>query len=276
LKQGYLYWVLKRSLTMTSWFRGYLKVVLASVLVLSVCLIGAGAQKKKKRSRRTTKPAAAKPVITNPQIAPPTASDTSGDVKIISTADQNNTETEQSTDSLHLQKSKSASPDQKEDMQQTITTLSNQVNRLTDKLTQMQEDDRYQLDMERLTRAEQRAEQIRSQLIDTQSKMADLDAKLEQIDYALKPENIDKAAQGMGTVHPEEARDSRKRQLENEKSRLQAQLKILETSKSRLEVSQANADAEVDNLRAKLQQKREQMDAAPTTAPTNDARPRKP
>ena len=54
-------------------------------------------------------------------------------------------------------------------MQQTITTLSNQVNKLNDKLSAMQDDDRYQRDMERLTRAEQRAEQIRSQLIDIQS-----------------------------------------------------------------------------------------------------------
>ena len=44
----------------------------------------------------------------------------------------------------------------------------------------MQEDDRYQLDMERLTRAEQRAEQLRSQLMDVQSKIADFEARLEQ------------------------------------------------------------------------------------------------
>ncbi len=48
-------------------------------------------------------------------------------------------------------------------MQQTINALSNQVNRLTDKLTQMQGNDRSLLDMERLTRAEQRSESLRSQ-----------------------------------------------------------------------------------------------------------------
>jgi chromosome segregation ATPase len=77
----------------------------------------------------------------------------------------------------------------------------------------------------------------------------------------------------MGTLRPEEVRESRKRQLENERSRLQAQLKILENGKNRLEVSSANADAEVDNLRAKLQQKRDQMDAAPASS---DTRPKKP
>jgi phage shock protein A len=50
----------------------------------------------------------------------------------------------------------------------------------------MQDDDRYQMDMERLTRAEQRAEQLRSQLMDVQAKIADFEAKLEQIDFALR------------------------------------------------------------------------------------------
>jgi hypothetical protein len=264
---------------MTAWFRSYTKPVLASLLILSICLVGAGAQKKKKRSRRTTKPAAAKPVITNPEIALPTEN---GDVKIISTADQNGVEADPTSEESQPKKSKTSgtSSESKEDIQQTLTTLSNQVNKLTDKLSQMQEDDRYQLDMERLTRAEQRAEQIRSQLIDTQGKIADLEAKLDQVEYSLKPENIERVTQGMGTLHPEEARDSRRKQLESEKSRLQAQLKILETSKNRLETSSANADAEVDSLRAKINQRRDQMDAAPSPSPTpspsNDTRPKKP
>ena len=257
---------------MTSWFRGYMKLLLTALLILSVSLVGAGAQKKKKRTRRSTKPAAPKPVITNPEIAPPTTGE--GDIKIISTANQNDPEQPNAT---QTKKPKSStSPDQKDEIQQSITTLSNQVNKLNDKLSQMQEDDRYQLDMERLTRAEQRAEQIRSQLIDTESKIADLQSRIEQVEYSLKPENIDKVATGMGTVHPEEARDSRRKQLENERTRLQAQLKILETSKSRLEVSQTNADAEVDSLRAKLEQRRAQMDANPPTATTNETRPKKP
>ena len=258
---------------MTCWFRGYAKLMFTGLLILCISLIGAGAQKKKRRTHRAAKPAAPKPVITNPTIAPPTASEATADgVQIISTADQGNETNTSEIPQPKKPKSTTPATEQKEDMQQTINALSNQVNRLTDKLTQMQEDDRYQLDMERLTRAEQRAEQIRSQLVDTQSKIADLESKLEQVDYALKPENIDRSAQGVGTVHPEEVRDSRRKQLESEKSRLVAQLKILETSKSRLEISQSNADSEVDSLRAKLEQRRAEMDATPAA----DARPKKP
>jgi uncharacterized phage infection (PIP) family protein YhgE len=260
----------------------YSKILITVCLILTVGLIESEAQtRKKKRTRRTAKPAVAKPVITNPPIAPPSttgAATTSGDVKIISTAESATTGTEPTEQPQGLKpKVTRPAPSDPQDMQETITNLSNQVNKLTDKLTQMQEDDRYQLDMERLTRAEQRAEQLRMQLVDVQSKIADLEAKLEQVEYALKPENIDRATQGFGTVHPEEARETRRRQLESERGRLRAQLKILETSQARLEVSVANADNEVDLLRAKLEQRRNQMDATPPPAPrTNTTTPRKP
>ena len=257
-------------------FRSYCKILISLSLILTFCLIEGEAQtRRKKRTRRTArKPAVVKPVITNPPIAPPaTASNVAtGDVKIISTADS--TATTEPTEPVQTKKPKATSTTAApEDMQETITNLSNQVNRLADKLSQMQEDDRYQLEMERLTRAEQRAEQLRMQLIDVQSKIADLEAKLEQVEYALKPENIERATQGFGTVHPEEARETRRRQLESERTRLKAQLKILQTSQVRLEVSCANADNEVDLLRAKLQQRRDQMDATP---PEKESKPKKP
>jgi chromosome segregation ATPase len=240
-------------------------------LIVSFCLVEGDAQTRRRKKRRRSVPAAPKPVITNPTIAPPDGTknpDESGDVKIISTAD--------STKESELQGSKTKvtapEPTEGEKTQQTISDLSKQVDRLNNKLTQMQEDDRYQLDMERLTRAEQRAEQLRSQLIDVQSKIADFESRLEQLEYALKPENIDRATQGYGTVHPEEARETRRRQLESERSRVQAQLRLTENSKTRLETAVENADAEVDLLRQKLNERRAQMDAAPVETP----KPKKP
>jgi hypothetical protein len=158
------------------------------------------------------------------------------------------------------------------EMKQTIDQLSNQVDRLNDKLTRMQENDRALIDMERLTRAEQRAENLRAQQVDVEGKLADLQAKLEGIEYMLRPENIERAA-GYGTVHPEEARDARRRQLENERSRVLAQVKILETSRARLATSVLTADAEVDNLRRKL----ENQQMLENTGSTNsEPQPRRP
>ena len=262
-------------------FRKYIKFLTAACLLVSFCLIEADAQtNRRRRTRRATRPAAPKPVITNPPIAPPTetgarpeATPAPGDVKIISTADATDETSQNQPTQTKKAKTTTASPEQQE-MQQTITTLSNQVNKLTDRLTQMQEDDRYQLDMERLTRAEQRAEQLRSQLIDIQAKIADFEAKLEQIDWVLRPENIETSTAGYGSTRPEAARDARRKQLEGERGRLIAQLKLAQTSRTRLEVAVGNADAEVDHLRMKLNQRREQMDNAPVNE--TPAKPRKP
>jgi chromosome segregation ATPase len=249
--------------------RNYIKFFVAAFLLVSFCLVEADAQTKKKRTtRRTTaKAPAPKPVITNPPIAPPTETATpANDVKIISTADASAEPAENqeaTTSASAAKKAPTEGNSNNTEMQKTINNLSDQVERLNDKLSQMNEDDRYHLDMERLTRAEQRAEQLRSQLIDTESKMADIESRLEGVEYALRPENIDRATQGYGSTRPEEARDARRKQLETERTRLKSQLALLQTSKSRLAVACTAADNEVDLLRAKLQQKRDQMDTQP-------------
>jgi len=254
--------------------RNYVKVLIAACLVVCFCLVEGDAQTRRKKRVRKAAPAAPKPVITNPPIAPPDSAQTTdqtGDVKIIS---EDGTK-DASSESLQGWKPKvtAPAPAEEDETQSTIKNLTNQVNRLNDKLTSMQEDDRYQLDMERLTRAEQRAEQLRSQLMDVQAKIADFESRLEQLDFALRPENIENSTAGYGSTRPEAAREARRKSLESERGRVQAQLKLAETSRARLEVAVANADLEVDNLRAKLEQRRAQMDAQPVEAP---AKPRKP
>jgi len=185
-------------------------------------------------------------------------------------------ETEQTTEGVQSKRNSGSTKSSSDaDMQQTINALSNQVDRLNDKLTQMQQNDRTLIDMERLTRAEQRAESLRAQQVDVESKLADLQSKLDQIEYQLRPENIERAA-GYGTTHPEEARDTRRRQLENERSRVLAQVKILETSRTRLETSVATADAEVDALRRKIETQQAPQDTSDTTSaePRSTRRPK--
>ena len=240
-------------------------VILA--VVLGLTLIDVNAQtRRKRRPRRVTR--VTRPVITNPAITPDgqTATD---ETKVLSTADDPTTE----PTPVETPKSKKKKPAAgEEDMQQTINALSNQVNRLNDKLTQMQTNERSLLDMERLTRAEQRSESLRAQQLETESKLADFHAQLDQVEYSLKPENIERAMAGYGTTRPEEAREARRRQLESERARLAIQIRILETSRTRLETAVANADAEVDMLRRRLQQ----SDPAPAVVDSQPARSEKP
>jgi len=233
--------------------------LLAVFVVISFCVVDASAQTRKKRRPRRVK----RPVITNPAIyEPATAAKTSpdataGEDKIISTADETPVETDPAAQKTSTA-AKSAS-----DQEEAINKLASQVDKLTDKLTQMEEKDDAKADMERLVRAEQRAEALRAQLIEVESKLADLQSRLEGVEYSLKPENIERVTQGAGTVHPEELRDARRRQLEGEKSRLQSQIRILEGSKTRLEPAISMADSEVDLLRARIQQQRERERAEP-------------
>jgi predicted nucleic acid-binding Zn-ribbon protein len=263
---------------MQSRFIRYSSLLLVILIGLSVCSIDADAQRRRKRrARRVRRPVVTRPIITNPAIAPAGSEQPSGadNERIISTADQSASETEQTEGAQPKKGSSSTRSSGDADMQQTINALSNQVDRLNDKLTQMQQNDRTLIDMERLTRAEQRAESLRAQQLDVESKLADLQAKVELIDYQLKPENIERAA-GFGTVHPEEAREARRRQLENERSRALAQIKILETSRTRLETSVATADTEVDSLRRKIETQQAQQDSSGTTSaePRSTRRPK--
>ncbi len=257
---------------MQSKFSRYSAFLLALLFVVGVCSTDADAQRRKRRARRVTRAPVVRPVVSNPTIVAPgeeqAATGPDGE-RIISTADQPLPDATPTPQEPNTVKSKSGTKGSEASMEQTINALSNQVDRLNDKLTQMQATDRTLIDMERLTRAEQRSESLRSQQIDVESKLADLGAKLEQIEFQLKPEQIERAA-GFGTLHPEEARDSRRRQLENERARAQAQVRILETSRTRLETAVQTADAEVDALRRKI----ELQQATQDTSGVNNSEPR--
>ena len=247
--------------------------VFAALIIISSCLIEADAQNRRRRPRRTTRP-----VIVNPEIAPAAQDQNPNDeAKIISTADESATDPQQLGEETQTNKTTpKKAPSEQEQMQRTINSLSQQVERLSDKLGQMQENDKTLLEMERLTRAEQRAESLRSQLLDTETKLADLYTKLEQIDYSSKPENIERATAGYGSVRPEETRDARRRQLESEKTRTLAQIRILETSRIRLEASLVTADGEVDRLRRRLELRDQQEADSSSTEDRGTKNPERP
>lgn len=259
---------------MNRFLRQFALLVMVVTLV-GLCFVEADAQTRRKRTRRTTP----RPVVTNPPIAP-AGEEQNPDAdteRVISTADEAAAETEVSAGVSGAKPTKTTKTTEESEMKKTINSLSNQVNRLNDKLGQMSENDKAQLDMERLTRAEQRSENLRMQQLDVESKLADLGSKLEQTEFSLKPENIERSAAGYGTTRPEEARDARRRALENERARYQAQIRILETSRTRIEQALVNADLEVDALRRKIEDKRAQ-EAVGTTTPetrpvTNPPRP---
>lgn len=219
--------------------------LIAVLIAVGFCFVDAGAQKRKRRPRRITNRAVASPSPT-----PDESSSTydPSDPTIVSTADQTGT----TTSSGRPAKAKPTPESEAERLHRTITDLSGQLNKLNDKLNQVQEQQRSLVDIERLNRAEQRAETFRAQLRDVQQKESDIQSQLDQIEYALQPENIERAVGMLGTTHPEEIREQRRRQLESQRTRVRAQYDQLEQSRVRLEAAIATADTEVETLRARL------------------------
>jgi chaperonin cofactor prefoldin len=100
------------------------------------------------------------------------------------------------------------------------------------------------------TVVEQRAEALRAQLREVTEKQTQLQAREQQLDEELKPENIERSLAGVGTTDATALRDRRRQQLEREKATVEEQLQSLATSRSQLEDSIASAEAEAVRLRA--------------------------
>jgi chromosome segregation ATPase len=254
----------------------YLALLIVSFLVIGLCFVDAGAQKRKRRSRKA-RPAAALPT---PSPDPDAGSSTS-DPRIISTADQSANATPSAAAARRRAASKSvtAPPESEQDaLRRTITDLSGQLNKLTDKLNKMEEQQRSLVDIERLSRAEQRAETFRTQLRDVQAKETDLQSQMDQLEFAMTPENIERTVSTYGTTRPEVAREQRQRQLEAQKAKLRAQMDQLEQSRLRLEPAIATADAEVDKLRRQMELSGQQIDPAtsPAQTPAETPPPKRP
>src|SRR5215216_7656528 len=90
--------------------------------------------------------------------------------------------------------------------------------------------------------AAESVEKLKAQLLEVQGKEEDLRARLQQLDESIKPENIERSLAGVGSTRPEELREARRRQLSIERDGVLAQLKTVETSRTRLEAALANAE----------------------------------
>src|SRR5882762_8374201 len=83
--------------------------------------------------------------------------------------------------------------------------------------------------------AAQSVAELRAQLADVQAKENELQARARRLDEDLKPENIERSLAGVGSTKPEELREQRRRQLSIERESIRTQLKLIGTSRERLE-----------------------------------------
>ncbi|MBV8856047.1 MAG: hypothetical protein JOZ02_03715 [Acidobacteria bacterium] len=103
-----------------------------------------------------------------------------------------------------------------------------------------------------LSRAEQRAEAMRRQLLDLTEKETAYRTRMMQLDDDMRPESIDRALAGVGTTRTPELRDLRRRQLENERRGVELILNQTSAARARLEDDVKQADALVARIRQRL------------------------
>lgn len=251
----------------------WVSLALVALFLTVSCLSSADAQtRRRKRSRRVTNPIVrSAPADSSAQSGGGAAQPGANDPQIISTAEDQSNETAGEGNASatgagarragRSRTSNGATDAEQDSMRRTVNRLSTQVTQLTDKLSQMEEQQRTLVNLERLSRAEQRAESLRAELRDVQAKEADLQARLEQLDFALLPENLDNSLAGFGSTRPEQLREQHRRQLESERARVRTQLDQLANGRTRLESAIATAEAEADHIR-------QLMDASNNGVPT--------
>ena len=82
---------------------------------------------------------------------------------------------------------------------------------------------------------------LNQQLMEIERIKTESRIRLEELDEELKPENIEQAVAGVGSTHPEELREYRRRVLTNERDGIQTQLDLLEEKRAQIEAAIAAA-----------------------------------
>lgn len=131
---------------------------------------------------------------------------------------------------------------------------------------------RIALNLDILTKSEQRAEGLRKQLFDMIEKESNIRARIDQIDNDMRPEAIDRTFATVGSLRPEELRAQRRRSLEIDKRNQETLLVEVQRNRANIEQSLQRADALVEKLRARIEKEIDDAlgsDDEPAATPTN-------
>jgi septal ring factor EnvC (AmiA/AmiB activator) len=145
--------------------------------------------------------------------------------------------------------------DKVDDVGKRIKELGKRVNTLesTKENEYDQTQKRLLLNLDILSRSEQRAEALRKQYFDMIEKENQIRSKLDQLESDLRPETIERSILFAGSLRPEELREQRKKTIEREQANLNSLLDEITANKGNLQASVEKADQLVDKLRLKLE-----------------------
>ena len=216
---------------------------LSVLICIFVAISAANAQTTKRRTNQTAQP-----------VVSPTPTETLP--IIISRAEDIPSESQQTVVSEPVAQPPAESVDDKIDASnKRIKELNSRIKSL--EANQKNEYDEKQkrllLNLDILSRAEQRAESLRKQLFDLIEKESSVKSRLDELDINSRPENIERTSAFSGSLHPEEIRDQRKKSLDAEKKNLEDLLVQIQSNHTVLQQSVEKADLLVEKVRAKME-----------------------
>ena len=112
---------------------------------------------------------------------------------------------------------------------------------------------RIALNLDILTKSEQRVEGLRKQLFDMIEKESTIRGRIDQIDNDMRPETLERSLAIVGSLRPEELRAQKRRSLELEKRNQEALLVEVQKNRTNIEQSLQRADALVEKLRVRIE-----------------------
>ena len=112
---------------------------------------------------------------------------------------------------------------------------------------------RIALNLDILTKSEQRAEGLRKQLFEMIEKESNIRGRIDQIDNDMRPETLERSLAIVGSLRPEELRAQKRRSLELEKRNQEALLIEVQKNRTNIEQSLQRADALVEKLRVRIE-----------------------
>jgi hypothetical protein len=232
-------------------------------LLLSVFVFGTQTEGQTNRRRSTSKTTPSKtPVPINSDPAVISRADDYPTV-VIEPATQN-----MDPNRIDPTKGETGSTETIEDLRERILSLENKGRKDPDERQR-----RLSLNLDILTKSEQRADGLRKQLFEMIEKENTIRGRMDQIDNDMRPETIERTMATMGSLRPEELRAQRKRSLELEKANLQSLLTEVQKNRANLELNLGRADSLVDRLRARIEK---EIDTALADDESTDTPARKP
>jgi hypothetical protein len=143
-----------------------------------------------------------------------------------------------------------------------IDEFNNRIKEISSRLGSLESSRRGELDdkqrrlllnLEILSRAEQRAESLRQKAFELTEKESSIRARLDQLEFESSEEAINRSVAFVGGMRPEVLREQRRKAIENEKSNLNNLLLQIQRNRANLDENILKADAMVERLRLKLE-----------------------